>query len=241
LSACIQNVAKNPTSARPVLECVSADVKGSIAKAAAAAGAAFASKCGGADKAGLPKLPTVGANDPNDVAVQGAVTGVAPALARTAFGDPVDPPIVALAGDKAGAKCQQAVIASLAKCFDAQLGRYQKCKKTELKFGARTAATLKPCLTRDPKDKTQQVCNDAGKPDAIRKALSKACVDKGVALAAAFPACGAGGDVESTHACLFGGLPCLACRTLSTLDELAGIDCDDVDDKTINGSCPPVP
>lgn len=92
-------------------------------------------------------------------------------------------------------------------------------------------------MTRDGKGKVAAACDDPTKPDGIRKALAKACVDKGVSLAAAFPSCGAGGDVGSTHTCIVGNIPCLACRTVSVIDDFRSVDCDKFDDKRLNASC----
>ena len=54
----------------------------------------------------------------------------------------------------------------------------------------------------------------------------------------AFPACGVTGDVEATHACLEPRIECRVCLALNAGDDLMR-DCDDFDDASLNGSCPP--
>jgi len=159
-------------------------------------------------------------------------------LAARAFGNPVDPPIVAGAGDKKVVRCQQAVAKSLESCFDAHLAQYDGCKKTALKAGGASPAALVPCVGDDPKGTVAKACDSTPKLDKIRTALQKSCLAQGVSLAAAFPACGTDGDVEATHACLVATVPCLTCLTVHTLDAFgSALDCDLFDDNQANDSC----
>ena len=89
-----------------------------------------------------------------------------------------------------------------------------------------------------PERKVARACDlaDGMELDAIRAGLAAACLDEGVDLGAALPACADASDAESAHACIRGSVLCRACAALATADNLP-VDCDAIDDGQQNGSC----
>lgn len=224
--ACIKRGAKGRL-AGTIEACVAADAKGKVAKAESRTQKAYAKKCG--------DLPPFGPADPdavNAAAVKGSLD-----LLRDLFGPDLDAAIIAQDVDRNSARCQQAVAAAVKKCRDRKLAEFNKCKKQGLKQGLITSAgALASCVGADPRRAIAKKCDDAAKPDALRKTLAKKCVAKGVDLAVAFPPCGVSGDVEATHTCL---KPPIECRVCLAIDQADGLvrNCDAFDDGLTNASC----
>lgn len=229
LAGCLKS---GPGAPGAIESCVAADADGLVAGAAAKVAKAWDDRCVGPD---LP--PPFGTT--SSAAVTSAGSAVAPAMLHDVFGPDLDTALVAAATDADLAKCQLRVAKAADKCAATTLRELVKCKQAGLKAETNPiddAAALAACLGADPKGTIAKQCDLAadGKRDAIRKTLDK-CLDIGVDLAAALPACGAA-DRDGAHACVDAGVTCRTCLAADAADGL-GLDCDLRDDGAANGSC----
>lgn len=225
---CIKDGAKEDLGGQSVTDCFAADNRQKIADASAKTTAGFNSKC-------VADFPAVGATDAatvNQSAIDKEV-----ALVEAIFGGSVNAALLTLSADKFAALCQDGVYNTALKCQDTQMKEFAKCKKLAMKSGAMTDVAIEACIGDDPKGKIAKKCDDAVKPDKIRKTLDKKCEAKAVDFATAFPGCGASGDLSATHACIEAAVSCEVCKAINAADNLQR-DCDAYDDgDAINGSC----
>jgi len=225
-----------------IAACVAADPSGKITRAHRRALAANQRKCAGADRRGIAKDPLALGSDP------GGLTQVRNILLTAAleaiFGNDVDGTVVDAATDKQSSRCQEQVATKVARCHDALVAEFVRCKKDALRAGkapfpegANSTDDIATCLGRDPKGRIAEKCDRVirSKVDGVRQVLRKKCVDAGVDLAAAFPQCGTA-NAESVHTCLVSATRCLACRVIDAADGL-GAACDLFDDGAANASC----
>ena len=126
VSACVKNFGKGDVTGI-ARDCLTADVKGKVAKATGKTGDDFTKKC--------PALPAFGVTDPNTVnrvAIEEVLL-----LANNIFGADRDLSLVvsdkATAGTKEAAGCQAAVIKAVGKCQDARLKEFGSCTKNAMK------------------------------------------------------------------------------------------------------------
>lgn len=213
-----------------VEDCVDADRKGKIEKAANKARAVDQKLCSEA-------FPGFAASDVETVL--GAADLRGRDLASDVFGVDLES-LVLRTTDKAASKCQLKTWKALAKCNKRRIGSFVKCKKKGLLRGeiASSAELESACLMQDsdpqtgqadPKGKIAKSCSDPEK--GIGKPLLKNCSD--LALDSLFPGCA---DAQATSACLDGLVACRVCRALNVADELSR-NCDAFDNTLDDGSC----
>ena len=98
------------------------------------------------------------------------------------------------------------------------------------------AQDLVACLSSDPRGRVARFC-DATTGLLATRTLTRLCVDRGVDLSAAFPACGAA-TPGGVAACVEQSARCETCRAQSVIYGLDPTQCDVVDDGLVNASCP---
>lgn len=201
---------------------------------------AYDKKCFGLDGDGVSKEPDVFASQADFLFIT-PVEGLR--VLGALYGVDVEAAATDDATNKPAAACQAAVAKTVLKCNEARRKSFNACKKSALAvekepfpLGAETPAELATCYGFDPKGALAKACD--GPEDKIRAEIDKKCVDKGVALAVAFPQCGAT-DVDGVHACLDAPARCAVCKAVSGLDRLS-LECDTDDDGAANGSCAPL-
>jgi hypothetical protein len=232
-AACIKNAGKGKTEklgpGGTASTCLTADVKGKVAKAVSKI---KTGDCGGSAPAAIPGLVIVPA-DIKDIMRDKDLQ-----LVEAIFGDDLDAVIVnakdpnAGAAAKAESKCQAAVIKAVGKCQDAKLSSFNACKKDLLKGGD----------PNGPPPSLQDDCMGAnGTTDGIddtKGKILKKCADFDLAKKCAsvdkdalFP-----GAAPVSAASIDAAVECEVCKALNLLDGLAR-SCDEFDDGVINQSC----
>jgi len=196
-----------------------------LARARAKVEAAVASRCGGA------ALPDFGLSD--GATVNRAAESWKTALVGDVFGTAVETTLVERGDDRAGARCQRAVMKQAGRRADARIGAFRRCLAAGLRDGSVSDAVTLADRCVFP--------IDAG---SARKAASSA-----EAISTALEQCGsestppgtllAGrcvGAVSSLASCIASAADCRACLYVN---DAAGIDadCDLLDDGAANGSC----
>lgn len=208
--------------------CLTADAKGKVQKKKDKTASDDGKLCTVA-----PGFGYTGAAATNAGAVQAELD-----LATDVFGASLDPAIVGCATSKLGCQCQQKVFGDVEKLADKKLAEFLKCKKTTLKNGATSVASLRACVA------------DAGTPGSIAadskgmiaKALknvntdvAKKCDAKGV-TSGAFPGDCNGLAGTALGSCLDVRVECRVCQAANDMDGLF-VNCDLFDDGAANGSC----
>ncbi len=227
---CMKDIAKSQVSA---IGCFDADGrgtdrKGKIAKAMAKMESVQADSC----STNLPDFGFTGAGVYNRRA-QAADDAATTIL----FGDEFATALPSGAPDKARDKCQQKVAKALMKCRDTRLKSWTACRAEALAGGADDQAAANACIGADPDGKIAKACSFEldGKVDKLRSAVEKNC--QGVDLTAAFPGCDAG-DTLSLYQCLSAAESCSTCGLMAeTSGDLAGVDCDLLDNGADDTSC----
>ena len=204
--------------------CVAADAKGAVAKALDKAVAQDGKKC-----ATPPAFAYAGVGTRND-----AARAEAEALQRDALDGGTGLAVVALATDKAGAKCQKTVLGALDKIAATTIAEFNKCKKKALKTVTAGDALRDDCFVLLGADRASPKGKIAKAAANLDKQRAKHCATTD--LAAAFPGRCAAETGAAFSACLDARAACRACRALDAMDAL-GADCDAYDDGVANGSC----
>jgi len=200
-------------------QCLTADNKGSVAKAEDKTSEAVADRCGLA-----PDFGFAGAEAVNEAAIAEEV-----ALASDVFGPDIDAAVID-SSNKVSSRCQQQVHKRYQKIADTKLKEFVKCKKVGLRGGTITGSTgIEDCIS----------ILGTGASVKVGKAIVKltdtvASKCTGVDLSLAFPGSCAGAPAFAD--CVDVLVECRVCRMLNLMDGLA-LDCDDFDDGAINGSC----
>ncbi|MEO6026050.1 MAG: DUF4215 domain-containing protein [Candidatus Binatia bacterium] len=127
--------------------------------------------------------------------------------------------------------CQVAVLKAAGKCEDLRINSFNKCKKEGLKRGfVTTSVELQAtCLgtgTSQPDPSGGKIASTCTTVSA--KKIEGSCVSRGVALASAFPGCGAATSA-GLAGCVDERLRCRFCTLLNDVDGL-NRDCDLFDD-----------
>jgi cysteine-rich repeat protein len=241
LVQCIKDNAKGKLAPMLASACFIADRRGKIQQAKDKTGATFNQSCTGLDNNSVTRFPDFGVTAA--ATVNQAASDKEAAVMTVLWGADPDAALVTEAANKPRSQCQQALAKDVEKCQDTQLAEFNRCKKAALASGASSAGNLASCVLADPTQKIAKACNlSAGsKVDKIRKDLQKRCVDRGVAVSAAFPGCPSATDVESAHACLATGVACKACEALRDADGLGAVNCDLLDNGGEDASCGPPP
>ncbi len=201
--ACVAAACKGKLSPGTTAEtCLTADPRGTLAKAQAKAAALEARLCTTPPSFG----PTTGA----DIA---AAFG-APTRVRSLFGPDLDAALIATASDRAGAACQLAVAKGMTDVAAAKVKAFNACKAAGLKSGTiDSAAALETCFGADPKG---AVAKARAKAQAR---ASKKC--EGVDVATAFPGECAATPVGSLFDCIEPQVDCGVCLAVNGGDHLS--------------------
>ena len=221
IAGCLKLAATGKLPAGQTAEqCLSADVRGRVAKAIAKTVEAEGKLCGRAPSfgfGGAAALNAAAVNDGRD-------------LEQVLFGPDLSPVAISRATDRLGAGCQAKVTKAVQQLLLTELGVYHGCKQKGLKGGQITSSpTLDACLDAITDDVKEKI----GK--AVEK-LGKIVADKcqGVTLGSAFP--GACAGAPDLGACLAVRSRCETCQTVLAADALSR-SCDVFDDGIVNGSC----
>ncbi|MFQ5351836.1 MAG: hypothetical protein ACE5D3_02045 [Candidatus Binatia bacterium] len=197
--------------------CLVADRKGKVAKARAKTAGGETKKC-----TETPVFGFTGAASANSAAV-GAALGIVDDVFGADFN-------AAISGDRSGASCQAAVAKIYPKLASADVGAFISCKRSGLKDGTITSATLlEGCFDAIAVDPRKKIARALGKLASI---VAKKC--GAVDLSIVFPgSCAGPGDFVD---CVSRRVGCRVCLMLNGMDDLAE-DCDLFDDGTRDGSC----
>ena len=208
--------------------CLTADLKGKLAKAQARTVADAAKSCTVAPGFGYPGVAATNAG-----AEQAELD-----LVEDVFGEPLDAAIISCTANKAGCGCQAKIIDDVSKLTDTKLSEFIKCKKTVLKNGANSSAALQGCV--DDAGTAGSIAADTkGK---IAKSLvklgtdiTKKCDTPGVTTTS-FPGTCTGMSGSALAQCLDRLVECRVCQAINDMDALF-VNCDVFDDAVANGTC----
>lgn len=230
-SACVRYGAAGAVPGGGTAEaCLTADLKGKVAKAVSGVGASAAKACTTVPDFGYSDVPTATNAYRNDN--QG--------LLVDAFGSNLDATLAAAhASDPAGA-CASLLPATWAKLEGAMHAAVEGCLKAGLKAGTITdAAGYEACLDQVAADPKGTIAKAAG---AVQSKLAAKCPSGDLALL--FPGLpsictkyGHATDAAGLSGCSRDRLECRVCRMLNAAWGLDR-DCDLFDDSVANASCP---
>ncbi|HYC01208.1 MAG TPA: DUF4215 domain-containing protein [Candidatus Limnocylindrales bacterium] len=230
-SACIRRAAKDALpDGVTAQDCLSADLKGKVQKAAAKIASAIATSC--------PTDPDFGYTDAATVE-DGYVTENL-GLMYDAFEEDLDATLAASSGADPQGKCSSTITGAWRKLHDAMHKEVERCLKIGLKDGTVVdAASMEGCLDSITTDAQGRVLKAAGTVQAL---LSVKCPAGD--LAGIYPGlsgiCGVYGDdtdAAGLASCSIERLECRVCRIFDAAYALDR-DCDLFDDALANGSCP---
>jgi cysteine-rich repeat protein len=214
-------------------ECSVADANGKLARArqrtAAQDVGGAQDACGGEAPAFLYRGAAI-ANDVADEQVRVAAADL--------FGPELDASVVT-DGDKAKARCRDAVYADATGLFDATLAAWNACTKRALAGGAATAAQVQDACIQpggpnvvDPNGKL------ARRRDKVLADVAKRCTEPALDTDALFPGvCAPQPDDTAFAFCTVERFQCEACLSLRKTGAGLSFDCDRFDDALTNGSC----
>ena len=220
---CIKNTGKG-TEFDPQF-CLTADVKGKVAKAQSSLTKAGQRKCNALPDFGYAEVDAISA----------AAVAEELGLVADVFGDNLNPVLNVLEADKPGAKCQAAVAKDYDKLISVKLDAFVRCKKAGLKSGyINSGARLTGCfdaVVADPKGKVEKTTLK------LKSRMFSKCVGLGIDRSALFPGlCTDEDSVASLSNCMVDRVDCRACQMLNAFDGLSE-DCDTFDDGVLNASC----
>ncbi|HYC54687.1 MAG TPA: DUF4215 domain-containing protein [Candidatus Binatia bacterium] len=230
-SLCIRRAAKDAlpmgVSAQ---ECLSADLKGKVAKASAKVAAAITTSCGTAPDFGLTDAPTI---------EEGYVTDNL-GLMIDAFEDDLGATLAASDGVDPQGKCSSTITGAWRRLHDAMHKEVERCLKVGLKAGTvMDEASMEACLDSITTDAQSRVAKAAG---TIEILLGIKCPPGD--LAGIYPGlssiCAVYGDDTDAAGIASCSIERLECRVCRIVDAAYGLDrdCDLFDDTLANGSCP---
>jgi hypothetical protein len=219
---CLGDAAKGKLPAGQTAEqCIAADAKGKVAKAAATTAAKNGKQC-----AAVPDFGYTGV-----IAVNAAGIAGANGLFDDLFGADLDAAIIDAGANSAGAKCQAAIVKAVSKVVVAMTAEFRACKKKGLADQTIVdVGGIDACLDPIGTDAKGKVAKLLVK---LPEKLAKPC-------AGAPPAISVPGDCAGASdlaACLATVARCRTCGTFAAADDLAR-DCDVYDDASDDGSCP---
>lgn len=181
----------------------------------------------------LPSFGYTGATAVNTGAVQAELD-----LTKDVYGGNLDAAVISCGTSKVGCHCQQKVSGGVEKVAATKLAEFLKCKKTALKNGATSAASLESCvkdtgtpgsIAADTKGRIQKAVA------SLDSTIAKSCDTPGV-TAGAFPGQCNGKSGTMLGTCLDVHVECRVCQMINDMDGLF-VDCDLFDDGSANGSC----
>ena len=211
-------------------QCLSADLKGKVAKARAKVTSTIASSCA--------EVPDFGLTDTTTIGDGYVVDNVG--LSIDSFGSDLDATLAASAGVDPAGKCSSTLPGALRKLEDAMHKEFEGCLKRGLKDGTVIdAATMEACLNSVTADVRGRVLKAAGTLESL---LTVKCPAGD--LVGLFPGlssiCAVYGDTTTATGIASCGIERVECRLCRIVDTAYGLDrdCDLYDDNTANGSCP---
>jgi cysteine-rich repeat protein len=227
---CVKKGAKGNLPVTPQA-CLSADLKGKIAKARTKVATTITKTCGTAPDFGLTDEPTIGDAYVTDNR----------GLSIDAFGADLGATLLASAGDDPGGKCSATLPGGLRKLEDAMHKEMEACIKSGLK--AQTlidAGGIEDCLDSIVADAKNKVAKATA---GLEKLLGAKCPagDLDTMFPGFVPVCdvyGRGTNAAGLALCGQDRLKCRVCRIFNDAYGLAR-DCDEFDDgNSSNASCP---
>ncbi len=221
LQSCMKDAAAGKLPAGQTAdECLIADNKGRIAKAASNVEKAQSRYC--------PNMPAFGYT--GSAASNAEVMAQHFALTDDILGTDLAAAAAAITGNKSAAKCQSKVLASYLKILKTKLKMFEKCKKSGFGKGTiSSAADLEACVQVIALDARAKIGKAVVK---LVDTISKSC--GGVSLANTLPGGCAG--IPDLAACIDRSVECRACLMLNGVDGL-DVYCDEFDDTEANASC----
>ena len=220
ISRCVEAACKsNLPAGGTAQQCLTADSRGRVARAAAKVVLVESKSC--------LIAPDFGASS---AAVVNAAMQAMP-RASYAFGNDLDAAIIRRTVDVRGASCQQTVAKGLAKLASVRFKAFDACKKTGLAQGTiQSTAGLVDCYIN---------VSVANVVMAVGTTVAKRCA--GVNLASAFPGQCANASEATLVSCLEPHVDCAVCRALDGAD-LLGTECTHYVDGVATALCDlPVP
>ncbi len=178
-----------------------------------------------------PPFAYTGAATVNNAAVAGPLD-----LIHAIFGDPIDDgDLFANAIDKDAAKCQKELLSRANRLEDAVLKELNKAKKQAIKEPAvNSAAALETALAAVLTSNHRI----ARKEEWLVKKVDNKCASLQALLSTIFPGACADDSLAEVEGCAIAAARCVACLKMNAFDDL-DLDCDQADDRNVNGSCPP--
>jgi M6 family metalloprotease-like protein len=201
--------------------CLYADQRGKVAKAAGKTVLADARRC-----TVEPAFGYVGADAVNNAAVANAI-----AAPSDLFGSPMDEGLVARSSDPSAAGCQKVAVRSMSKLIKLQLKEYRNCVKAQARAGAITSqSALAQCLAAATYATSTKIENATLK---VRHKIRNACAWLGLEVFSS--SC----DPQQTASqCAERVASCRVCRTASGMNGFVE-SCDLYDDGEANSTCAP--
>ncbi len=225
--ACVKGAGKGTLSGT-AQACLTADVKGKVAKAKSKTTAHATKSCTAAPSFGFTSAATA-----NTAAQQAALD-----LVADVYGANLDAAIVSCASSKAGCACQQKVSKGVEAIAAVKLATFVACKKAALKGGANSSAALAACvndggtvgsIAADSKGKIGKVIAK------LNADITKACDTPGVTTGA-FPGDCTGLTGATLGTCLDAQVECRVCQTINEMDGIF-VNCDGFDNGILDASC----
>lgn len=239
---CLRLVAKGLIPG-PVETCFATEEPKTTA-ATTSASKTFDNVCSGFDAVGYLRFPAFGTAQVDELRAAAEERDLD--MGHGILGPDLDLGLIPESTDRDASRCQQLVFRKTQNCEAQMLKEFRRCSTLGFKGKEGPVGATLPfdapadqalCLDHDPNGRLAKKCDTPGsRPDAIRKAIAKRCVDDGVDLAAAFPGCGTG-DGEALHACVLASARCATCTVLDASSEDLNLDCDTFDDGAANASC----
>jgi len=230
--ACLRAAGKNDLVGT-AQDCLTADLKGRVAKKEVKTGETWTKYCQGA---GDPDYGFTGVNNTNFSAETAEIQ-----LIADVFGPNLDAAVINCETDdasKAACGCQQKVLKAVDALAAKKAAEFLRCKKEHLET-ATSATTLANCvedagteLSIAADTKLRIAKGIAG----LDKAITKGCIEKAVTMVGVFPA-----DCDNLTGvplrdCLDTKVECRVCQMINDIDG-TWVNCDAFDDGIVNASC----
>jgi hypothetical protein len=224
--ACVKGAGKGTVA--DAQACLTADVKGKVAKAKGKTSAAATKSCTVA-----PSFGFTGAAAVNTAAQDADVD-----LVADVYGANLTSAIISCTTNKAGCGCQQKISKSVESLAAVKFATFVACKKAALKAGANSSQALKDCvenaatagsIAADTKGKIAKSVSN------LNAAIVKSCQTPAV-TAGAFPGKCTGLDGALLGTCLDTQVECRVCTAINEMDGLF-VNCDLFDNGIADASC----
>lgn len=210
--------------------CLTADIKGRLAKKTAKTSATATKYCSNT----LPNFGFTNAGNVNQYSAQAELD-----LLADVFGANLDAAVISCETNKPGCLCQQKVTKAFDKLAAKKTAEFLKCKKATLKDGSTTSAALLERCVNDPLTPGSIAADTKG---AIAKAatgladkIADECDAEGVTNGAFPNVCDTLTGMPLAT-CIDVQVECRVCQMINDIDGLF-VNCDLFDNNTLDGSC----